>query len=75
MLQLQHKPSATGSFLTFLVLLSGIFLKHGFIADARWYWGLLFTIPLCGITAYLNNRREISIASEILSEKHRMSNN
>lgn len=49
----QNQPiPAGGAIVSMLVLLSGIFIKSGYLTDTNWYKGLIITLPLLAFAIY-----------------------
>ena len=53
----QQPVSASGIIILFLVLLSAIAMKSGYISNEKWYWVLIVTLPLL-LLAILNIRQK-----------------
>lgn len=52
--------SRNGMILSVIVLINAVILEHAFTINERWYWALIFTLPLFAAAVFFNkNKRKI----------------
>jgi len=56
-----REVSAGGSIIVLFVLLTTIMLQNAYIADVRWYWCLIITIPAMLLIALFVHSKKINI--------------
>jgi hypothetical protein len=42
----QQKVSASGTIVSFIMVLNAIIMERGLVATQQWYWLLLITVPV-----------------------------